>query len=372
MESIAIIFREETNRMLNRRKFLRAAGGIAASTGALAATPSSIFGMSRDPLLSGLEGTLTPADLKSYVPILPSVRSQFFNVDPKLGYAVKEMGGGVYVVSDNGWQSAFLVTDEGVIVFDAPESFGKGIPSAIAKVTDKPLKILVYSHEHKDHIGGSAAFKDVRDLKIVATDGVASFLKEQNDPHRLLPNVVFGDKKTITLGGRTVELTRHHYHSPEGDLFIYVPHARFMMAVDCVTPGYAPFHGFDITENFGEYLKVFDQLLAYDFDTFTGGHLTATGSKKDVEITKEFTMDVYNTVKRIHNNMDQAAVVAEAAKIVGYENEFLLFKVVLDKVKRDSIAELQPRWINRLAGVDVWMDSQVWTALQYVRWDDKS
>jgi hypothetical protein len=31
------------------------------------------------------------------------------------------------------------VTDDGVILFDAPESFGKNIPSAIAKVTDKPI-----------------------------------------------------------------------------------------------------------------------------------------------------------------------------------------------------------------------------------------
>jgi glyoxylase-like metal-dependent hydrolase (beta-lactamase superfamily II) len=310
-------------------------------------------------------------DLTGYVPILPSVKAQFFDIDPKLGYAVKSVGGGVYVISDNMWQSAFFVTDDGVIVFDAPESFGKNIPTAIAKVTDRPIKYLVYSHAHKDHIGGSATFKDIKDLKIVAVEGVAALLREQNDPSRLIPNVVFGDKKTITLGGKTVELTRHFYHSVEGDLFIYVPSAKFMMAVDCVTPGYAPFQGFDITANFGEYMKVFDELMAYDFDTFTGGHLTATGSKKDVEITKEFTMDVYQTVKRVHNSLDQNAVAAEAARIVGYDNKFLLFKAVLDRVTSDSVKELQPRWINRLAGVDVWMESHVRTAILYVRWDDK-
>ena len=94
-------------------------------------------------------------------------------------------------------------------------------------------------------------------------------------------------------------------------------HAKFLMAVDCVTPGYAPFQGFDITTNFHEYLKVFDQLLAYDFDTFVGGHLTSIGTKQDVVMTKEFTVDVYNTVKRIHNNMNQAAVTSEAAKEIG-------------------------------------------------------
>src|ERR1700746_4098790 len=86
------------------------------------------------------QSTQTPEGLKEYVPVLPSVRAKFWNIDPKVGYAVKDVGGGVYVVSDNGWQSAFLVTDGGVIVFDAPESFGKSLPGAIAKVTDKPIK----------------------------------------------------------------------------------------------------------------------------------------------------------------------------------------------------------------------------------------
>ncbi len=313
----------------------------------------------------------SPEDLQKYVPVLPSVKAQFWKIDSKLGYAVKSVGGGVYVISDNMWQSAFLVTDEGVIVFDAPASFGKSIPSAISAVTDKPIKMLVYSHVHKDHIGGSVAFKNVKDLKVVALDTVSDFLKEMKDPDRLLPNVTFKTEETLTLGGKTVELTRHDYHSNEGDLFIYVPQAKFLMAIDCVTAGYAPFQGFDITANFHQYMKVFDELLAYDFDTFVGGHLTSTGTRQDVEITKEFTLDVYNTVRRVHNKLNQAAVVSEAAKTIGTDNEFLLFRVILDKVTSDSVKELQPRWINRLAGVDVWLESHVRTALIYVRWDDK-
>lgn len=310
-------------------------------------------------------------DLKSYVPVLSSVKAKFWKIDPNLGYAVKNVGGGVYVISDNGWQSAFLVTDEGVIVLDAPASFGKSIPSAVAKVTDKPIKMLVYSHVHKDHIGGSAAFKDIKGLQIVALDSVSDFLKEMNDPNRLLPNVTFKSAKTIKLGGKTIELTRRMYHSPEGDLFIYIPEAKFLMAVDSVTSGYAPFQGFDLTTDFHEYLKMFDEILAYQFDTFVGGHLTDIGTEEDVEITKEYTNDVYHTVKRIHNGLDQEAVVAQAAKTVGPDNEFLLFKQVLDRVANDSVKEIQPRWINRLAGVDVWLPSHVRTALIYVRWDDK-
>jgi len=311
-------------------------------------------------------------NLKQYVPVLPEVRANFWKIDPKVGYGIRNVGGGVYVLSDNGWQSAFLVTEEGVIVFDAPASYGKHIPEAIASVTDKPVKMLIYSHVHKDHIGGAKAFAGVPGLQIVAVKGVSDFLKEMNDPDRLQPNVVFEGRKTICMGGKTVELTEHHYHSVEGDLFIYVPEAKFMMAVDCVTPGYAPFMGFDITQNFHEYLKVFDELKAYDFTTFVGGHLTDIGGQKDVEESKEFAYDVYTTVKRVHNGMDQQAVAGEAAKTVGWDNEFLLFKVVLDRVTWEAMQELEPRWIHRLAGVDVWLESHVRTALVYVRWDDKN
>lgn len=40
-------------------------------------------------------------------------------------------------------------------------------------------------------------------------------------------------------------------------------------------------------------------------------------------------------MKRIHNGMDQQAVVAEAAKTIGTDNEFLLFKAILDQVTYD-------------------------------------
>ncbi|HZV87567.1 MAG TPA: MBL fold metallo-hydrolase [Candidatus Binatus sp.] len=320
---------------------------------------------------SSFAGTDSPEALRKHVPVLPAVRAKYWDIDPAVGYGMKDFGNGVYALSDNGWQSAFLVTGAGVIVFDAPASYGKHIPEAVAKVTNKPITMLVYSHIHKDHIGGSAAFKNTPGLQIIALDTVSDFLKEMNDPDRLIPTETFKTSKTIKLGGKTVELTRHNYHSNEGDLFIYVPEAKFLMAVDSVTSGYVPFQDFDLSTNFHQYLKMFDEILPYKFDNFIGGHLTDTGTRKDVEITKEYTNDVYQTVKRIHNGLNERAFDAEIAKTIGPDNEFLIFKALLDKVTRDSVAELEPRWINRLAGVDVWLPSHVRAALIYVRWDDK-
>ena len=92
-------------------------------------------------LSSPIAAQTSPESLEGYVPVLDSVKAKFWKIDPAIGHAVKSFGGGVHVISDNGWQSAFLVTDEGVIVFDAPASFGKHIPSAISKVTEKPMHL---------------------------------------------------------------------------------------------------------------------------------------------------------------------------------------------------------------------------------------
>jgi len=53
-----------------------------------------------------------------------------------------------------------------------------------------------------------------------------------------------------------------------------------------------------------------------------------------------------------------------------WDNKYLLFQAFLDQVSAEAAAEVQGRWIDRLAGVDVFVDSHVRTALSYVRWDD--
>ena len=252
-----------------------------------------------------------PTAAKTHVPVLEEVRADAIPVDPDIGVATIALEGGTYVVTDGIWQSAFVVTSRGVIVLDAPESFGTKLRDAIAAVTDQPIKVLVYSHAHKDHIGGSANFADIPRLEIVALDSVRRFLEEKQDPNRLVPNSTFSTAKTIRLGGKTVALEQHgNYHADEGDLFIYVPQSKFLMAVDTLAPGYVPFMNLDLTSNFHEYLKVFDDILPYDFDVFIGGHLTQLGDRADVELTQRYVRDVYETTKRVHDSTDMMAVMA--------------------------------------------------------------
>ena len=79
----------------------------------------------------------------------------------------------------------FIVTSDGVIATD-PVGYGRPQGGAtyieeIRKVTDKPIKYLVYSHHHFDHIAGGRPFKEAG-AKIVAHKRAKERLAVLNDP----------------------------------------------------------------------------------------------------------------------------------------------------------------------------------------------
>lgn len=276
--------------------------------------------------------------------MLPATLERAWAIDPQRGVETREVARGAWVITDGVWQSAFVDTGDGVIVFDAPQTLGDRIRGEVAAVTRQPITTLVYTHAHTDHIGGAAALGDIEGLEILALADVAKVLAEFNDPARPLPTRTFERELVLTPGGRRIELREAHYHSDEGDVIVFVPDARFLMAVDTLAPGYAPFMGFDLTSNFHEYLKVFDTLLEYEFDVFVGGHLTHTGNRRDVELTREFTLDVLETTRRVHDDTDlMASFTASAQELGGFDNKYLLFKRFLDEVIERATAEIEAR-----------------------------
>ncbi len=58
--------------------------------------------------------------------------------------------------------TAFIVTEEGVLVFDTGPSrrYGEAMRRAIAKITDQPVVHVFNSHQHPDHFLGNQAFAD--------------------------------------------------------------------------------------------------------------------------------------------------------------------------------------------------------------------
>lgn len=281
------------------------------------------------------------------------------------GFLTRELAPGVYMLTNGNYQSMFMTTGEGVVLIDAPQPLVQYIEAAVADVTDEPIATLIYSHGHSDHIGGSHLL--ARDgLDILAEERVARFIAQKLDGRRLPPTRTFNDEIVLRKGGRTISLKRDEFHSPEGDLVIYLPNEKVMMAVDIIAPGWVPLLDFDITGNMFVYLGAFDRLLTYDFNTFVSGHTAEIAHRKDVELTKKYAFDVYETVKRIHGQTDLAELLARDR-----DNEQAGIKLLIEEVTRKAADEVKTRWLNGpMRGVDLWTESHCRAMLLYVRWSD--
>jgi len=309
--------------------------------------------------------------LQDYVPVLPETLAKRLSVDPKKGYLVKKIKPNVYLMTDGIWQSVFITTGKGVILIDVPQSYGAHIQTAVAAITKEPIKTIVYTHAHIDHIGGSIHFKDLKNLKIISSHSVANYLAEKQDLRRLVPTATFRNDYVINMGSAKIELKNQgNYHSNEGDLYVYLTHQKVLIVIDSMAPGYVPFMSLDLSSNVHEYLNMFSTILDYDFDAFIGGHLSHIGTRDDVIATHAYVNDVYQTVKRIHQKVDQLAIMSTAAKEIGWDNKYLLFKTFLNTIIQQCAREIESRWINKLSGVDVWSESHCQAMLIYVRWDD--
>ena len=77
---------------------------------------------------------------------------------------------------------AFLVTDEGVLVVDSGSapSHGDAIIAAIGKLTDKPVRYLIFTHYHWDHVCGACRFPE--GVTVVSHENLPENQKEFNEP----------------------------------------------------------------------------------------------------------------------------------------------------------------------------------------------
>ena len=97
------------------------------------------------------------ADLSDYAPIPQSALGPALN---EQGYYVGRVERNLYWVTDGVYNSAFLTTPDGVVLFDAPPSIGHNLRRAVDEIAaangvTNQVTHLVYSHHHADH--GSAA-----------------------------------------------------------------------------------------------------------------------------------------------------------------------------------------------------------------------
>ena len=284
-------------------------------------------------------------------------------IDPQKGYLVQEVRGGLYWLTDGSYQMMFLTTGQGVIIVDAPPSLGQKILLAVGEVTKEPITHVVYSHHHADHIGAANLYPS--NATIVAQEETAAQLARDKDPNRPLPTVTFKDSYTLKVGNQVLELSYKGPNHSRGNIFIYAPAQKTLMLVDVIFPGWVPFMNLALAEDIPGFFAAHDQVLAYDFDTFIGGHLTRLGTRQDVEIQKQYVSDVKaNAMSAL-----QQVNFMDVAKKTGFENQWLLFDTYFNNVAQTCADKTVPNWVNRLGGADVWTFGHCLRAAESARID---
>ena len=135
----------------------------------------------------------------------------------KLEIKTTDLGHGVYLLNWQGGDSLFLVGDDGVLLVDTSVAqMGAKIKAAIARVSTKPIKLVINTHAHADHFGANELMAqggaviighDALRERMAKGQYLAAFNQTiPPSPPAALPTVTYADAMTIHFDGETVEL----------------------------------------------------------------------------------------------------------------------------------------------------------------------
>src|SRR5499433_2904149 len=210
----------------------------------------------------------------------------------------------VYIFRYGGHQSMFIVTPAGVI---ATDPIGLRRPAAkayieeIEKITKAPIRYVIYSHSHFDHIAGGKPFKD-KGATFVAHQNARTRIQQVKDPDVVVPDqVVTGAKRNITLGGTTVELNYVGKNHSDSTLVMRLPKEKIIFTVDWI-----PLNGIQFRGMADNYLPDIEEglkkVIAMDWERMIPGHPgpggRQIGTKDDARAVLAYLQDLSAAVKK--------------------------------------------------------------------------
>jgi glyoxylase-like metal-dependent hydrolase (beta-lactamase superfamily II) len=158
------------------------------------------------------------------------------------GFSVTKISDGVYAALGEdggpaGSNAGFIVGKDGVAVVDTFTAVApaKALLEEIRKITNLPIRYVINTHYHLDHVGGNSVFADAG-ATIVAQQNVLGWERTENlkffganpSPERraqvealVLPTKTYTDKIDLSLGDRTIKV-RYMLGHTGGDSVVFV------------------------------------------------------------------------------------------------------------------------------------------------------
>ena len=206
---------------------------------------------------------------------------------------ITQIAGDLYRFQNNFHYSVLLVTPEGVIATDPIDAeAAEWLVQSVEEQFRVPIKYVVYSHDHADHISGGEVFRDAGAL-VVAHENAKRDIIDENHP-TAVPDITFDQQLTIELGGKVAELRYVGRNHSDNSLVMHFPEERTVFAVDFIPVKSMPFRNLPdwYIPDWVDSLTAVEQM---DFDILAPGH-GPLGDRSDVTAMREYVEELISVV----------------------------------------------------------------------------
>jgi cyclase len=161
----------------------------------------------------------------------------------KVEIKVHDLGHHVYMLEGQGGNISVAVGTDGIIMVDTQFApLHDKIKAAIEKISPLPIKYVINTHFHVDHVGGNEAFSKDGAI-VVAHENVKAHMAagSRNNvsgdlvppaPPAALPQQTYKDTLTLRVGGLTAELKHPVDVHTDGDTYVNFPDRNVLIAGD--------------------------------------------------------------------------------------------------------------------------------------------
>lgn len=200
--------------------------------------------------------------------------------------SIEPVVGDVYLMRNNFHNSLIVVTDEGVVRVDPINAeAGLWLNSNLGQIGQDRVSHLIYSHSHGDHASGGGAH-----------DG-AVVIAHEDAPDVIdgvTPDMRVGDKHSLEIGGKTIELANLGAGHDNHMLVAIVRPENVAFIVDVAAPKRLPFRDFSRSD-IGGWFKQLEAAQALDFEIFAPGH-GGVGTKADLDDAHTYMVELQAAV----------------------------------------------------------------------------
>lgn len=146
--------------------------------------------------------------------------------------SIQKISESVYRWGSDNQYGAYIVGSEAIAVLDGhycPSGTMQWLKDEIAKRHNVPVKYVILSHDHPDHICNSQIFDDTA-IGIGQTNILQHIVRE-NRPS-IVPGITFDESMNLLLGGVTVKLLYFGPSHSDNLIQVHIPDEKVMIAVD--------------------------------------------------------------------------------------------------------------------------------------------